>query len=535
MRPIVHPVKPLRMMWLDFKTGKGVDSDGRSVMPIIRGRRKTPTLADLLDTAANGNADWIMATGTVPKLEDDKPHYFAVETPGWRHGQHWLDDEPTGRYQNELTGQKVEISLARSWFGDLPLTPSQTREAWNGVRYFLNRADKQMVTPLKSPGATGAYLWAYGLNRNFDPEPVEGFIAEQIHATSGQHHIDFLVSGPNVSKHPDVIPLIDPKKTPTIETFAHSDGRFMYASLCKELGVGPARELRRQEAADLLRDNPYAKARYRVKFTVPDTWQHVGILGVQSPEDRESWYYPNRPGATGETWADATEIHLAGKYGWGIDPLEAVQFTEKARPLDTFAERITRVREQVESSQNVDPILVKAVTAALRNVLLHGIGRFASRGRLTMYTVDRIDDVPLDSRDTMREVGDKIAYRRRAEMSKQQLSFYHPELAAQVWGFGRARVLESPSALGRATAGALHVDPRTLMAIEGDAIYTTETPAWSLPTAYGGGDDGQAGRIRLQGLITGTMKTPTSKRQRDIYKKRAAAAGPDAAFTNKEG
>lgn len=524
MRPMVFSPKSIKMLFLDGKSGKGYDSNGNPVSPIIDGRRKNPNTADFLNTAFQHGAGWVMLTGSVPKGIADIAAFLGAETPGWDHGPHWIEQEPTGRYKHAVTGGSVKISYARSWFNNQGMRPNQAGHAWSVVAKLLVGIEPKMPTPMESPGATGAYLWGHGLGAKYELEPLDEYVAELIHATSGQHHIEHLVAGPSASDHPDTVPLIDPQETPTISEFAYSDGRFMYASLCAELGVGPARELRRNEAADLFREAPYAKARYRLKFTVPDTWDHVGVFGVQDSTDGTTWHYPNRPGATGETWADHREMIVAAKHGWLIEPLEAIQFTEKMRPLDTFATRIMRVREQIDQAQNVDPVVVKAVSAAFRNILIHGIGKFAARSQETMFTVGSINEVPEDRRHTLQAVGEQFTYRDRPPMSDRQKSFYHPELAAQVWGLSRARIMDGPAANGH-KSGALHVNPRTLIGMHGDAIYTSELPPWALPTAQNGGDDGKTGRIRLQGLLREEMKTPVTAEQRDALKAKAEKAG----------
>ena len=70
--------------------------------------------------------------------------------------------------------------------------------------------------------------------------------------------------------------------------------------------------------------------------------------------------------------------------------------------------------------------------------------------------------------------------------------------------------------------------------MQGDAVYTTEVPAWSLPTKYGGGDDGATGRLRIKGTITGNYATPASVQDRDRLKARTDKAGPSAAWRKGE-
>jgi len=276
-------------------------------------------------------------------------------------------------------------------------------------------------------------------------------------------------------------------------------------------------------------EDPYARARFNVRFQVPSTWNHVGLLGVRHQRVEEGWYYPNRPGARGETWADAAEIQVARAAGWVIDPLEAVVF-RKARPLDTFFERIMRARDRVNEHPDMHPLLRKAVMAALRAIVLHSVGAFASSGRDQTRVATSALDVPPQFQARMQRQGKLFVYHVPSERNSRTESFYHPELAAQVWGRARARVLDGPSALGLHTAGALAVDPSTLLGIQGDAIYTSTLPTWSLPVANGGGDDGKPGRLRLQGYLSGSFLTPERLQQRLSLRGRAEKAGVESAL-----
>lgn len=55
-------------LWLDYATGRGVDDDGRTIEPVIGGRRKNPKLVDLLETARHQHARRLMLSGAVPTL-----------------------------------------------------------------------------------------------------------------------------------------------------------------------------------------------------------------------------------------------------------------------------------------------------------------------------------------------------------------------------------------------------------------------------------------------------------------------------------
>jgi len=527
-------VKEKMTIWVDQTTGLGVTQDGTMVKPVIGDRRQKPNLVDLLDTAASYGANRIMLTGKRPEPPPGVRHWLYVQTPHWKPGTHWINNgPPTGRFEHESTGFGIEVRTAEEWFGSVDLSPAQARSAWDTTAAILRQVD-QRAGMFNSPAATGTNLWALSLPKNVNPVPVSPDIAEDIHATSGQHHIEHLVAGPDFSTHEDCVPLVDPSRQKKITEFAYVDGRFMYAALGRELGIGPGVRLGRADAYQLMTEDPYARARFCVRFQVPSGWNHVGLLGVRHERVADGWYYPNKPGARGVTWADAAEIQVALAAGWVIDPLEAIAF-RKARPLDTFFERIMRARDRVNEHPDLHPLHRKAVMAALRAIVLHSVGAFAASGRDQTRVATSALDVPPQFQRGMQRQGKLFVYHVPSEPNARTQSFYHPELAAQVWGRARARVLDGPSALGAHTAGALAVDPSTLLGVQGDAIYTSVLPTWSLPVENGGGDDGKTGRLRLQGYLTGgSYLTPERIAQRMSLRTRAEKAGIGAALDREE-
>jgi hypothetical protein len=565
-RPVPYVFKHIPTLWADYTTGVGVLSNGQLVRPKIGQRRKNPNLADMLDTAASTGVTRIMFTGKVPPADrEGGRHWMMARTEGWSHGWygssgepmgHWLSNPPTGRYERQQTGQRVEVRVAAEWFGDTPLNPRQARDAWDATEYLIGTAfkdprskDPKNKEPMKlgkSPAATGRNLWAASLPKDLNLTPVTPDIAAILHSTSGQHHLEHLVAGKSFSTHEDCLPLVDPAKTPTLEQFAYVDGRFMYASLCRELGTGPGVWLNRAGAWQMANDDPYARARVRVRFRVPKDWNHVGILGVQHRNVSDGWFYPNKPGAQHETWADLSEVFIAQKYGWEIDFQEAIQFATqywhddkqvKFRPLDNFATRIIKIRETVDSDPEMDLPVKKAVGAALRAIMVATIGSFASRGKGSTQVAFNPQDVPPQYLQSMERRsspdGEIYIYKVPAALTDQETPFYHPEFAAQVWARGRAKVLLSPTALGSDTGGALTVPANTLLGINGDAIYTTYVPTWALPTNYDGGDDGRVGRLRLQGYLE-KVKTPATLEDRNRLRAKSAQTALETAFFENE-
>jgi hypothetical protein len=546
MRPHPWTPKPISTIWLDYVTGEGVNDAGARVKATPGDRRQKPNLTDKLNLAGQLGVERIMFTGEIPKHDPEhgnfRVHWLTVRTPDWTAGQHWISSSwrsVTGRFTHAVTQQKVTLKVAAEWFGDVPLTPAEARQAWQLTEVAIKRADEK-ATLFLSPTATGTNLWALSLPKNIDPVLVSDDIADELRNTSGQHHVEHLVAGPSFIDHPDVVPLVTPAKT--LDTFAYVDGRFMYSAVCRELGIGPAIRLNRAAAYELLETQPYARARYYVRFQVPEAWDHIGLLPMKDPERIDRWIYPNRPGAIGETWADSSEIHVAKNAGWMIDPLEAIQFTTetlgrkasgnpgvvKARPLDTFADRMVRVREAVTQNPGIPPTIRQAVTAALRAILLYTIGGFHSVTRETTHVVESALDIPPGTK--WEQVGDVFVYRVPApKLDERNRQFWHPEFSVQVWGRARARLLSGPAANGM-KSGALTLDPRTLLGVYGDALYTSVVPDWSLPTEYGGGDDGKVGRLRLQGVVKGRLTFPDTIERRDRLRVKASKNGIQAAL-----
>lgn len=538
-RPRIWEVKGDPTIWIDQTTGRGVTDEGTQVTPKIGARRKNPNLVDLVDTAANYGATRIMLTGPRPDPQPSTRHWLLTETPGWKAGLHDLRSPVTGRFDHIATGTHVELHMVEQWFGDIPLTPAQARDAWNLLSTVVKSLDKREPRLMRSPARTGANLWAMSLPSNLDPTPVSDDMAAELHFTSGQHHTEHLVAGSNYAEHDDCVPLIDPKRTPKITTFAHTDGRFMYAAQGREIGMGPGVRLNREKTWELLQSDSYARAWVCVRFRVPADWDHVGIFAVKGRHVSDGWFYPNRPGAEGETWADASEVHVALRHGWLIDPVESIVF-KSARVLDTYFKRLKDARERIEQHPDLPPVAKRALEAALRAILIQSVGYFASSGRALTQTVDNAMDIPPEYQASAIRRGNAhqgytFTYQVQREINAQERPFYHPEYAVQVWGRARAAVLDGASALGNMTTGALHVPGDTLLGVQGDAIYTTQTPRWALPTTHGGGDDGRYGRLRLKSSITGSFLTPETLHQREALRHRADRVGIREAITAMEG
>jgi len=525
-RPVPWKMSEIATVWLDVESGVGIDDQGRGVKPILGGRRSKPALVDLLNTGAHHGASRVMLCGKFPAVAVNRPHWLLVPTEGWIGGGHYIRDDrpPTGRFVRNSDRHRLEVRVAREWFGTDDISPTSAREAMALTGQVLSKALPGHMGA--SPSATGQNVWAYSLPKDLDPVHASPDVTELIHATSGQHRIEHFVEGRSRCGCGDCLPLIPAKCQ--IPGFCYVDGRFMYSALCRELGVG-GRMLTAHQATAWAED-PYARARYRVRFTVPDYWESLGVLGVYKDDDG-SWHWPNRPGATHETWVDAVELATARAWWPGAcEILEGIAF-DKARPLDNFAARLLKARENA-AQLDADQHLIDAVEAALRAVLLQTIGGFHSLGRDRTMTVPSTLDVPPQHQASIRSYGELVTYMIPAEPTERMLTFHHPEYSSQVWARERARILLGPTGAYRdrhghewTQWGALEVDPSKLIGVNGDAIYLSEMPPAALPAGRGGGDDGKVGRLRVKGWIGEQMAAPPTTESRNALRVRAEAIG----------
>lgn len=545
-RPKVWTPSPKRQVFMDCKTGRLVTWDWRRETVTPSGRRKTPALVDMLNAAHALDAEQIILTGKLPEYREDREHWMLADTPGWEHGKHWLAREPRiGRYKNTLTGRPMEVRPAAEWFNDAPVDPMQARTAWEVLAAEVEKitGTDQNGKPIAgsmfiTPAATAVNLWGMLLPKTMRNVPtLPADIAEELHKTSGQHRIEHLTTtGEGDNENEFEVRHFDAAAQPKLDTFSYVDGRFMYSALGWGLALG-ARRIGRDDAAMNLFDpdgkRQYTRARYKVRVTIPHDWHHVGLLALQAPDVADGWLYPNRPGVTFETWADGAEVMIAQRHGWAIDPLEGIEFGttgldgKKPNVLNAWADKLGAARESVQARDDLDPVVRLAVAGALRSMLLQGIGNFAKRLRGADVVVKSPREIPAEYAADARRFGSAWVYSEPGrEFSERERGYYHPELAVQVWGRARARMLESPAPTGYTgpRPGMLSMDPATILGVRGDAVYSSVVPPWALPLNRGGADDGKNGRLRVKGVLR-NVPTPLDESARNELRVKAEQKG----------
>jgi len=381
----------------------------------------------------------------------DKMSREYVEQPlkkGWNFARPYIHKFRSPIFERH--NRTVAVKLAgESWLPGC-VTAAAARLAWQELGHDWFEATGLPL--LNTPSKTGqAWLWkALPRDRHFPA--LSDDVAALIKSNSPQHRIEIFepdYSGPE---------------------YAY-DGRWMYAALCylDRLPVGEAYQTRRFD--------PYTPGWYRVRVTVPDDWEHIGLIPCPVEKNgTPTWEYPNTPGQVFEVWVSEPELTFALKH-WRIEVLEGWAF-HRGRPLERWRNIIVELRQNARNEY---------ARAAYREILNHTIGSFHSNTYERELIVDNA---------AYRVLVEKFGYQgvqvlerlkggnRRVltrEVMADKLSIYMPHWSATVWALERARIAQHAMMTARAN----------LIEIRGDAIYSKTR----LPFV----DNKNLGQIRFQG------------------------------------
>jgi hypothetical protein len=469
--------------WVDLEDLRGITDDGR------RFHLAGDTARDVL-TGVPKDVERVFLCGAPPQgpgtNQAMRIRAWGLEPLGneWRistKGHYVADtDSPCFRFTLPAMSYDVEILFGSSWFG--PDIDAMTgHDAWNLLRKKVQRAFPGSEL-LSTPATTGRALWARTIPAGKSWPVMSPELRELIASTSGQGRMELLESAGGID---------------SCDEFTYLDARFSYAALTWGMPVGEPYHWHARDDTPLTDEAKTvllkSRGRWRVYFTVPASWAHVGILPVK--DETGGWTYPSGPGIIHETWADACEVSLAHQAGWSIELLEGFTWAE-GKPLDMWTTKIKGIHADLR-----DSYLLEAPAAArgARAMLLHAIGAFATRAHLISRSVslDQEDKVPDNARVTV--VGGELVWEEPAKQSTWTLNQSHPEWSAAIWARARVRLLDSPGANG-GRVGALHVPRDEIIAFRTDAIYLNADPGWP--------DDGKIGRFRVKGKIRETRPWP---------------------------
>lgn len=420
---------------------------------------------------------------------------------GWVEGDHYLPRvaDPVLRYTHIGTGGSVELHRATIWFPKADASdPQACADAWSMLRDAIRAVWRHDELPmLTTPAAMGRDLWLRTIPRDVEWPTLPDETQRLIRATSGQGRW----------QHPSDPHLAGERRQ--LPALVRYDLRFGYAGMMSNLPVGPWVHDDRPDWS------PQMRGRFRVAVTVPDGWQHVGLLPWPDPEG--GWRYPNTPGERFETWADGAELAIAHRHGWPLEVCERI-VGQPGKPLDRFVELLVRgragspsVRQRLLDQYREAPQVAKLAADGARAIVLHMLGAMHGRPRPVTRSVPehRVAEMPADAHEPRLRAG-------RWEWTEHEAPAMpetaHPEWTTAVWARCRARMLDH-----RGT-GALHVPYRDVLAIHQDAIYLAADPQWE--------DDGKVGSPRRELAAAGPWPAPADRAALNELADRAVGEGP---------
>lgn len=455
---------------------------------------------------------WHRDAARYPYLRDAVAAWLSAPIPGWRTdtgrgrdrmaGHFVHARNPVGRYQRDNGEQHVEIRSVGEWFDLDGDTPHTVRDAfvllWQALRRHWNDA-----VLMGSPSQTGRDLWTRTIPTR--GQHAEGFpvLSEELrgllHATAGQGRNE-LITPPRV-----------PEQLPQLVEY---DRTFAYAKHTWKSPVGTPRRVTAATFAAWSHKEQmralYGCGHWHVRVTVPDGWNHVGLLPAPAPGDR-AWHYPAEPNTIFTTWAGGPEIHTALTnpiQPWKIEILDGILW-EDGKPLDDWAKKLketwTNLSAQAHFQGNPEQARAAHLASrAVRSILLYGIGSFAQRPRMVTGTTPRSleRDVPPDA-EIVGFDDESITWQKPTGFARDPNA--HPEWAAAIWSAARAALLTQRHRDDDTYAGALHTPPGTVVAFRTDALYLTEPHTW--PYHH------QPGDYLLRGHLTGPVAAPTTEEE----------------------
>ncbi|MEU2309356.1 hypothetical protein [Streptomyces misionensis] len=455
---------------------------------------------------------WHRDADRYPYLRDAVAAWLNAPIAGWRTdtgrgrdrmaGHFVHARNPVGRYQRENGEQHVEIRSVGEWFDTDGDDPTVIRDAFVLLWQALRRHWSDAVI-MGSPSQTGRDLWTRTIPTR--GQYADGFpvLSEELrgllHATAGQGRNEL------------IIPPRVPEQLPQLVEY---DRTFAYAKHTWKSPVGTPRRITAATFAAWSEKEQmralYGCGHWQVRVTVPETWNHIGLLPAPAPGDR-AWHYPATPGTTFTTWAGGPEIHTALTnpiQPWKIEILDGILWND-GKPLDDWAKKLkeTWTNLSAQAQFHGDPQQARAAhlaSRAVRSILLYGIGAFAQRPRMVTGTTPRSmeRDVPADA-EIIAFDDEHITWQKPTGFSRDPNA--HPEWAAAIWSGARAALLTQRHRDDNTYAGALHTPPGTVVAFRTDALYLTQPQNW--PYHH------QPGDYLLRGHLTGPVPAPTTEEE----------------------
>ncbi|MFF3403520.1 hypothetical protein ACFYW6_34120 [Streptomyces sp. NPDC002659] len=431
---------------------------------------------------------WHRDAGRFPYLTDAVADWLNAPVPGWtvasgkgqargkdRLAGHFVHERlPVGRWQRGP--RHLELCPIGSWFDPEGADPVTVRDAFVQLWKALHEHWPDVVL-MGSPARTGRDLWSRTIPTKTGAKWADGYpvmsseIRGLLHATAGQGRAELLL--------PPQVPEQLPQITELDRTFAYAKHTWIGAvGAPQRVSAATFASWTEKEQINAL----YAPSHWQIRVTVPQGWNHVGLL--PAPVTGEAaWTYPNEPGRTFVTWAGGAEVNLALRnhlMPWKIEILDGLVW-ESGSPLREWADKLKEAWNRLTSlaalhGDERERTAAHLAARAVRSILLYGIGAFAQRPRLTTGSapVGEERSIPPGAEIISTE-GEFITWERRTFSPDP---YAHPEWAAGVWSGARAGLLSLRMRQDNVSVGALHLPPGSIIAFRTDAIYTTADVSW---------------------------------------------------------
>lgn len=388
----------------------------------------------------------------------------------------WLDGADVrvfrgGHYPVIRDGSRVILDTGQWWPRECEIEVAG--QAWRWVERRLGEIWRDEIHLLDTPGTTGRDLWMRTPAAAGCPI-MSDETQDLVRATSGQGRIE-TYGGP----------------TP-IRGLYEYDMRVAYAAVLRGMPIGEPIFVGGGTSVLHAVVDRNARARALVTAHVPNSWRHVGLIGVPTSAGM-SW--PAEPGRViPHVWVDGCELALAVKSGWRIEVEECLLWPEIGEPLRCWGERLVDLLAEAE--RVLMPIGFAHVRSMLRSIILHTIGAFhGSRHRVEMRA-SKLEEAPLGARQLSELDDGSVSW--VADGPAVWPEAIHPEWSAHIWARNRVRLLEHP-----AGGGMLTVNRERLVAVRTDAVYLdSPEPDWVA------GDDGKVGRWVAKRAIRETVVRP---------------------------
>ncbi|MFJ1742624.1 Mucin-19 [Streptomyces microflavus] len=535
--PFTQQVRPT--VFLDTTTGDLIHRDQRIRLDLGRASADeilTAVFAHVPDTVERiyitAGAPWHLDTDRYAYLKDAVQAWLAAPMRGgWkvesgrgrdRLAGHFLHERnPVGRW--ERGEQHIEVRSINEWFDPEGADVAIVREAFTLMWRTLKREKDGWpdVVLMGSPSQTGRDLWTRTIPTREDAEWRGGYpvmseeIRQLLHATSGQGRTE----------------LITPPRLPQqLPGFYEFDRTLAYGKHTWSGGVGAPRRVTARTFASWSEkeqtDALFAPSHWQIRVTVPDTWNHVGILPFAVEGDR-SWTYPHEAGRSFVTWAGGAEVNIALRNPiapWKIEILDGLLW-KNGSPLREWADKLKSAWSALAAAADLSgtPELRQAnklASRGVRSILLYGIGGFAQRPTVTTGSVPigSESEIPPDAR--VMTITDGTVTWERSRMTRNPNA--HPEWSAGIWSAARAALLSTrvkpgqpqlagsthrEPAAGKGKnpmvhVGVLHQPPGTTVAFNTDSCTVTTPADWPY--------NGEPGDYKLKGMSPGPVAAPTT-------------------------